>query len=159
MILMHKLYHLSFQPKLSGVWFPQLPVGTNTACQYPEPDIPRISLSPSIEDCFRAIYPNVSKYFEEKLYPSMDFYVYEPILTGNEIILTPDMLTDKGHVHDAHMTREHCIINPTYLKCSGQVRIFNTNDSPNIYYRPFNKWNKPRYLAPAIINWVKCDTV
>jgi hypothetical protein len=37
---------------------------------------PRISFSPSVTECFRAIWPNIHKYFTRHKYPHMDMYVY-----------------------------------------------------------------------------------
>lgn len=135
-----ELFHISFDDSLEGMWDPELPAGSDTGrrTDTSEPDIPRISCAPTLKQCFQAIYPNISKYFEEKNYPHMTFYVYQPELTGNERVLTPDDLIEKHYVHDAHLTGEYCILDPVYMKKTMEIKIANTNDSEFMYYHPFN---------------------
>lgn len=101
-----KLYHISFKSDLEGIWKPRNPIneGIDT-----EPDLPRISCAPTIEQCFQAIYPNISNLFEEKNFPYMEFYVYSPVLDGSERVLYSDQLTNNHIVPDAHMTDEVCV--------------------------------------------------
>jgi hypothetical protein len=150
---MKNLQHISFNKNLEGLWKPQVPAEYIENKTYlSEPDTPRISLSPSIEGCFKAIYPNVSKYFEIENYPYMEFYVYTPLLTGKERIWPPSYLTTNRLVHDAHETNEHCILTPVYMKLIKKIRIFNTNKSPDLFYHPFNDKNIPlKYLCPKVI--------
>ncbi len=150
---MKTLYHISFNSNLEGIWEPMIPAGsTINKTELSEPDIPRISLSPTIEECFKAIYPNVSKYFKIENYPYMEFYVYSPVLTGKERIWTPSYLTSNKLVHDAHETNEYCILVPTYMKLVKKVKILNTKHSPDQFYHPFNDKSIPlKYLCPKII--------
>lgn len=151
---MKKLFHISFDGGLEGIWKPTIPAGSELGkkTELSEPDVPRISCSPTIEQCFQAIYPNVSKYFEEEKYPHMDFFVYSPVLKGTEKIWTPEYLTEFKLIHDAHVTQEHCILVPTFMKLIKKVRIMNTKLSPDFLYYPFNDNTQQRkYLAPKVI--------
>jgi hypothetical protein len=146
------LLHISFR-KLPSILKPQLPAGSNTKkSKYSEPEVPRVSFSPTIEKCFQAIYPNVSKYFEEENYPYMTFYVYQAQLTSSNDVMTPQELIQKRWVHDAHMTEEHIVLNPVRIKLIGKWDVLNTSKSPDLMYRPFNDPKEPmKYLAPKQI--------
>lgn len=139
-----KFYHISFKDNLEGMWNPKNPDGYGInideykASGIAEPNLPRISVSTSIEKCFQAIYPNISKLFEEKNYPYMEFYVYTPILKGNEKIISSEELVSKRMVHDAHMTDEYVILNPVYMKKIYKIKIYNTNKNTFLYHHPFN---------------------
>lgn len=150
-----KLFHISFRNDLEGEWQPKIPNSDDKQKNdISEPDFPRICVSPSIEQCFQAIYPNVSQYFEELHYPNMDFYVYSPILQGDERILSPNDLTKKRLVHDAYLTHEYDILSPVYMKMIGKVRIFNCEKNEFLKYHPFDDILKPeRDFAPSHIKW------
>ena len=144
------LYHISFNGNLEKIWYPQNPAGSNFSSKNnatTEPDLPRISTSDSLEKCFQAIYPNVYRYFEEENYPYMEFYVYSPILNGNEKILVPEELTRLKYVHDAHMTNEYCILTPVFMKKVMKIRIKNTNKNKFLKYKEFGT-GKERSFAP-----------
>lgn len=152
-----KLYHISFDDSLEKTWTPMNPAGDeseNKKSEIAEPDLPRISCSPSIHQCFQAIYQNIGHYFTKEKFPNMDFYVYEPQLNKKHRVLTPTQLQDKHYVHDAHITQEHCILDPVYMKKTMKVRIQNTNSSPMISYYPFDdpKFGR-RDLAPSKIKY------
>lgn len=144
------LYHLSFRDNLEGRWIPRNPDGTALeSIDISEPDLPRISVSTDITKCFQAIYANVFHYFENDHYPYIDFFVYSPVLTGKEEILTPEQLRKKRMIHDTHITDEYCILDPVQMNLMMKVRIFNTNKSPKLKYHPYGdrrtqEWN----LAP-----------
>lgn len=148
------LYHISFETDLNGVWQPRNPYGEDNAqdALYAEPDLPRISCAPTIEQCFQAIYPNVSQYFEIENYPNLDFHVYCPIFRGYERVLPPRYLTNHRYVHDAHLTDEYCILDPVFMRKIGQVRIQNTEHNSTLNYHPFNQLtNSERFFAPTDI--------
>lgn len=139
-----KLYHLSFNASLEGVWTPKNPDGLlpedseYVESVYPEPSTPRISCAPTIIQCFQAIYPNVKSLFDVNNYPHLDFYVYSPVFKGGEKVMTPDELCKKRMVHDAYVTGEHCIFSPVKMDLVGKVRINRISNVVRIYYRPFN---------------------
>jgi hypothetical protein len=149
------LYHISFDGTLNGSWQPRNPDGfSDRDSQFSEPDMPRISVAPTIPQCFQAIYPNVSQFFEEENYPNIEFYVYEPRFIGYERVLPPKYLTNQRMVHDAHMTDEYCILDPTFMQLVGKVMIQNTQMGPFLQYNPFNNVdNKKEFFAPSIIDF------
>lgn len=126
-----KLYHISFRDNLSGIWKPQLPAGSelNSGGKYTEPDIPRICLSPTIDQCFIAIYPNISKFYEEKGIKHLTFYVYQPEGKVNAV-------NTKG-VWDSHITDEKWLLEPTKMILVGEVEI-SVDHNKEIWTNPFN---------------------
>ena len=140
----NKLFHLSFNGELEGVWSPRKPDGLNPGDpgyiepEYPEPDTPRISFSPSIIKCFIAIYQNVKHFFDKENYPHLDFFVYTPLLTGKETIITPQILTHKEFVHDAFLTEEHWVCSKVRVKRIAKIRISKIAEVKKHYYRAFN---------------------
>lgn len=149
-----KLYHISFDGDLEGLWEPKEPAGGGSQSDTSEPNTPRICVSPTIEQCFQAIYPNVSKYFEEKNYPHMDFYVYIAQVVGTEEIITPEALTAKRYVPDAHLTDEYWILDPTFMQKHSKIRIKNTNDNKWLEFHPYNDESEDkRGFAPDNIKY------
>lgn len=149
-----KLFHLSFNGNIAGMWDPKLPDGLyGEKGDLSEPDVPRISVSPTLKQCFQAIYPNISKYFEKENYPYLIFYVYVPLFTGNEKVWTPEILKMDKLVHDAHITGEHAILNSVEMVLYQKIKIKNTKNSKDLMYRPFddNKYTS-RFLSPADVN-------
>lgn len=152
-------YHISFKEDLAGIWTPRLPVGSELEAsqdaKYSEPNIPRISLAPSIEKCFTSIYPNVSQFFEEKRYPYMDFFVYTPKdkLNKNDFTSAKE-LTEKRYVWDAHVTKEIWVTKPIELLLINKVRIFNPGkNAPFQLVKPFGLTSEEALpLAPKDIN-------
>lgn len=145
------LYHISFKSDLEGIWKPKNPIneGIDT-----EPELPRISCAPTIEQCFQAIYPNISNLFEEQNRPDLKFYVYSPVLDGSEHILYPEQLTKQHIVHDAHMTDEVCILDPVFMKLVMKIKIMNTNKNSFIKYRPWDNPNRnEKDFAPTNIKY------
>ena len=159
-----KLYHISFRSDQEGVWNPRNPDGSQVKSKKKsgvkkEPNLPRISMAPTVEQCFQAIFPNISQYFEEKNYPHMDFYVYSPVFKGNERVLTPTELTRKGYVHDAHMTDEHCVLDKVQMKLVQKIRVFNTNKNEFLKYKPFgNDSSEERWFAPNHVKYTVLKT-
>lgn len=155
------LFHISFKDNLEGEWKPRPPDGFQIKAKeknkekevnITEPKTPRISCSTDLKKCFYAIYPNISFFFETKKFPYMDFTVYSPRLNGEEKIWTPEYLTDKKLVHDAHVTNEYCILEKVFMQKVGHLRVFNplkkSNNPPEIYYHPFNNESYERkFLA------------
>ncbi len=145
------LYHLSFNGKLPTTLHPRQPMDSVVVKgKYVEELPPRISFSPTIQQCFAALYPNISKYFEEENYPYMDMYVYVPVgksdrIPNNEVI---------NKVWDAHVTGEVCYTTPTKVMRVAKIRIFNPGKLTTkncIYTQPFNNpMSKVRFVAPII---------
>lgn len=160
------LYHISFQEHPEAIWTPMAPAGNAdvTKSRYPEPDIPRICCSETLEGCFMAVYPNVSAYFEDPKYkyPHMDFFYYCPVITRihDKDVLTPEQLTERAYVWDAHVTREWDVLVPVKMLLSGKVRFHNTSKRKDwITTHPFNDSSLPlRDVCPPIeierLHWV-----
>lgn len=147
-------FHLSFDGKLEGVWVPKLPDGSEVERNaFSEPDIPRVSVSTSIKHCFYAIYPNVSHYFEKNNDPYMDFFIYSPKGIKTSQTVPPEELIKLRYVMDAHITREHWIVNPVKMVIVGKVRIHNPGRNAKfIKFYPFDdKKQKMLELAPERI--------
>ena len=159
-----QLYHISFNGSLKGLWDPAFnqkpddnhpvePVAAEDQW-YPEPNLPRISVAETIEGCFRAIYPNVSKFFEERKYPNMHFSVYSPVFKGSERIVTPGLLTSERMVWDAFVTGEYLILDKVYMQLVGKIKDDNTNKSPTKMVHPFNDKKEPlASVGPETIKW------
>lgn len=163
------LYHISFNSKLEGIWdpefnqkpdenHPEVADPSNTPW-YPEPNLGRISTAPSIPGCFVGVFPNVSKFFEEKKFPHMNFYVYTPVFKGSERVVEPETLTKDRLVWDAIFTGEHLILDEVYMRLVGEIEILNTNKLQTAYIYPFGDRKEPlASVGPGMgidFRWVK----
>ena len=172
------LYHISFEEKEDTVWIPRKPYEDYIETEediknkdvessgFGEPSFHRICCSENLAGCFMGVYPNVSKYFEEKEYnyPHIDFFFYSPILKNinkDKDLLTPQQLTSKRYVWDAHVTKEWNVLVPVKLILVGKVRFFNTTKTnPWITTHPFNDNSlKEESVSPQvkykILQWKK----
>lgn len=153
LLILPPLFHISFNSKLEGEWDPEFnqkedenhPAVPDPAKEafYPEPNIGRISVAPTIEGCFVGVFPNVSKFFEEKKYPHMNFFVYSPEFAGGERVVTPETLTKDRLVWDAHVTKEYLILDKVEMRLVGELEVKNTNKSPTAYTHPFDDKQEP----------------
>ena len=150
------LYHISFNKALNTYLYPRQPAGLNNPDNlnkvlsnsvYAENMPPRISFAPSIEDCFRGIWPNISRYFTKHKYPYIDIYVYGLVQTygDSKAIYTPEYMTENNLLWDAFYTHEYCFLCKVKIKRIAKVRIFNpgkeaVENRPTIY--AFNRKNK-----------------
>lgn len=153
------LYHISFK-ELPVVLNPKLPAGSNEGSpgKYPEPDIPRVSMATSIAGAFRAVYPNVSRLFEEENYPYMEFFVYQYVPKSGDVLISTETLTNDRMVHDAHVTGEVIATTPTSIKFIKKIKILNTSKDVGLKYRPFNDDNEPElYHSPKVITVADID--
>lgn len=155
---MKNLLHLSFNANLEGMLKPRQPHGSglDESGKFKE-DLPaRVSFSPDIQGCFSAIYPNISKFFEEvnngKGFPFIYIYVYAAVLTGKETFI-PEKLV-RAKVWDAHVTREICISTEVSVKKVAKIKIPNPYRSKkviDITAHPFNDSTKPEvFVSPEI---------
>ena len=156
-----ELFHLSFSGTKTGTWFPITPAGTEDVnpddVAFGEPPVPRISLSPTLEQCFRAVYPNIDFYFKDKRYPHVDIYAYRPRFKGGERIVLPETLTQERWVWDAHVTDEHWVLDKVEMELVGRYRFFNTEDNTHGYAtRPFDDPNEPpnSYVGPNKVEFI-----
>ncbi len=144
-----RLYHISFRDDLEGIWEPKEPDGdynpAEDASLVGEVIDKRISLSPTIEQCFQGVFANVKHLFTNT-HKTLTFNVYSPKYTGNELIVTPEKLTSQKFVHDAHITKEHCIITKVNMVKIGTVSIEEPNIKDKIDYYAYGiKDNKGYY--------------
>lgn len=122
---------------------------------YPEPPLARISFSPSVEQCYRAIYPNISHYFTQANYPSIDMSVYRAVFTGREDVILPEVLTQNRWVWDAHVTEEHWVMSPVKVERVARVRFKNQKNVPELTTPPFDDPAEPRrkHVGPTTIDF------
>lgn len=158
-----ELFHISFRENLEGTWKPKKPDGdyeeSTSEDLLPEVTDARISLSPTIEQCFQAIYANVKHYIKDKT--PLTFNVYSPVYKGKEWIVYPETLTNHKFVHDAHITEEHCILSPVYMKLVGKVEITTTGDKDKLEYYAYDIKTKEGYYGwvPAKVTVKKVKEV
>lgn len=155
-----ELYHLSFKPTLNGRWKPRQPHGSNTSEEAKtkltyENLPPRISVSPTIQQCFWAIYPNISQFFEVKRYPYIVMYVYRPKITYRTKVIGNNEV--KRHVHDAHITGEICIISSVIMEKIAKIKIYNPVKNPEVKYRMFNLPDKPETFLSHRMYWERLE--
>jgi hypothetical protein len=157
-----KLLHLSFNPDLEGVWTPKLPDGgvaeSTESEKFSEPDIPRISVAPSIKQCFWAIYPNISHLIDtksnEEWHDEIYFCVYEPNYSEIKSLVEPETITKNKWVHDAHMTEEYWILNPVYMRKIKEIYVKNPSRTEYQKYRPFNDpLISEREIGPKLLKY------
>mgnify|MGYP001767713234 CR=1 FL=1 len=139
-----RLFHISFKDDLPSIIDPKRNDGIYEGEEgyqqeaYPEPSFPRFSCSPTIIQCFQAVYPNVKRFFDEDRVPYLDFFVYSPVIDNELEILTPEDLTKKRFVHDAFLTEEYCILSRVRIEKVAKIRINRIAVVEKIWYRPFN---------------------
>lgn len=136
------LFHISFHHDREGLWVPKVPdspfdTPNNPSTSYEMP-LPRICVAPTIEQCFWAIYPNISHYFEEEGYSAMHFAVYRALLSSGSVIVDTESLTRNQLVHDAHVTGEHWILSDTWMVHADSIRIDNTSCGEFVKFLPYN---------------------
>lgn len=143
------LFHISFNKALPTFLYPRQPSGLfnpDDITKAPKNSIfaehlpPRISFSPSVTHCFRAIWPNIHKYFTKHKYPHMDMYVYGLVKGDHKAMYTPKFMTEQNKLWDAFYTKEHCFLTKVRVAKIAKIRIFNTiNDGIEVArIHPFN---------------------
>lgn len=153
------LYHISQSNKLPSYLYPRHPSGLKNADNIDEPvpntiftekTKPRVCFSPSIEHCWKAIYPNLHKEFGIYGKPHIDFYVYK-LIKGDPINMdNPDDLTKGRKVWDAHYTLEHCFYTKVRIKLIAKVRIMKPTNDEIDKIKPYNEGDKEYNGAPDV---------
>lgn len=143
------LFHISFNKALPTYLYPRQPMGlkdpdkidqapTPSDSMFAENLPPRISFAPSVTECWRAIWPNIYRYFSKYKYPHMDMYVYI-LEKGNESnMLRPEQLTKDMKLWDAHFTNEYCFLTKVRVKKIAKIRIYNTHGKHAKKIHPYN---------------------
>jgi hypothetical protein len=145
--LKYPLYHISTRLIPEEIWTPMAPEGGRYKSPITEPSIARISCSTTIEGCFTGIFPNISDLFERDELPYIDFYIYEAVIGKSARIIFPKELTEFKYVHDAHITKEHYLLDKTQMLLVGKVRVKNTNDLPTTTYHPFGDRSRKKHTT------------
>lgn len=133
------LYHISLDDNLPSVLSPRLTSGVSG-----------VPFSPSVELCFRAVYPNIKELLEGSKERDITFTVYMTKPTSMSGILTPLELHNQRLVNDAFITQEYAVQKDVKIKKIGKVTFLNTSDDGGLHYLPFNE-GEPRYHSPLNI--------
>lgn len=153
---MKTLYHISFKDNLSKVMKPRQPHGTGTSedGKMKEELPPRVSFSPTIQQCFSAIYPNISHVFEDvndgKGYPYIYMYVYVPV--DDKALQIPESVVRKN-VWDSHVTGEVCFKTDVNVRLAAKIKIpnpYRKGKVVDINAKPYNKGTEEIFLSPKI---------
>lgn len=136
------LYHISSNANLPAKMKPQLPKGSDDKDQgdFKEFDQPRVSFAPSVFNCLQALIPNVYQHLfsAEGQKRGYDFYVYR-MKAGQDVrIMTPAELTKDHLVWDAHVTHEHCVLDPVEVINCGRVNAWVDKSDPGLTIYPYN---------------------
>ncbi len=128
------LFHISFNKALPAYLYPRQPSGLSNPDDINKPPKeslfaenlpPRISFSPSVTECFRAIWPNIHRYFTKYKYPHYDMYVYALVKGNENLMMRPEQMTKDHKLWDAHFTREHCFLTKVKVRKVAKIRVFN----------------------------------
>lgn len=147
------LFHLSFR-KLPGTLMPRQPEDSgDDESAFTEQLPARVSFSPSIQQAFCAIYPNISKFFEEEGARSITMNVYSPIECATLSQIDSAKVVEK--VWDAHYTGEVCYTSPVKVIHVGSVELINPYFGKQIYrdvkIHPFNNAILPeKFICPIV---------
>lgn len=124
-----ELFHIS-EKQLPLVLKPRLMEyhSSNTGGEktiYTEADIPRVSFSPTVYNCFTAVFPLIQDYMQSAagIKNGIFFQVYKAKPGINTRYMTPEALTKKRYVWDAHATKEHWFLDPIDIVFCGVVKV------------------------------------
>lgn len=140
----YPLYHITFDPNLPKVLYPQLPAGGEDPdgvgddvpkWPYPEPSIPRVSFSDTLVGALRGVYPNWAHLLEES--HTITFWVYRADPKPNHPFYSPRALASFRHVHDALITGEHITTSPIAVSRIGQFSATIDPNSKRLEYKVF----------------------
>lgn|SRR5437763_1720099 len=132
------LYHISFNRKLPLVLVPREPWGSELQPDESQPQeeptdpdawifaefqTPRVSFSPTIFQCVQAVYANTHQLFQNPrgLKEGLEFAVYRLDPHSKARVLFPEDLARKREVWDAHITQEHCFLDPVHIYYCGNI--------------------------------------
>lgn len=148
-----ELFHISFNRHLPSVLDPRQPWGgevepTEDDPKSKDPDAwifaefktPRVSFSPTLADCVKAVFPNTHQLFQSPkgLKEGCEFAVYKYDPRSRAKIMFPEDLCEQRAVWDAHITKEHCFLEPVSVYFCGTVIIKLLGNFPGIMVHPFN---------------------
>lgn len=148
------LYHISFNRKLPLTLDPREPWGSEIEPTEDDPNkkedpdawifaefqTPRISFSPTILHCVQAVYANTHQLFESPrgLKEGLEFAVYRHDPRKRSRIMFPEDLSNKRLVWDAHITQEHCFLDPVSVYYCGNIIARLNGSIRGMQVHPFN---------------------
>jgi hypothetical protein len=149
------LYHISFNRKLPLTLTPREPWGselqpdeTTPQEESTDPDAwifaefqtPRVSFSPTILNCVQAVYANTHHLFQSPrgLKEGLEFAAYRYDPRSKSRIMFPEDLSKKRAVWDAHITNEHCFLDPVHIYYCGTFIAKVQEGIKGIMVHPFN---------------------
>jgi len=153
------LFHISFNKALPTFLYPRQPSGLSNPDDIEKPTKgdslfaenlpPRISFSPSVGECFRAVWPNIHKYFTKYKYPHMDMYVYGLVKGNEKTMFTPEQMTKDHKLWDAFYTQEHCFLTKVRITRIAKIRVINplVEGKTIAKIHPYNEENYPLVKA------------
>lgn len=143
------LYHISFDRKLPEILRPRQPYGSELQKKnaseeeniFAEFKTPRVSFSPSIYHCLQAVYPNTHQIFQSSrgLKEGVEMAVYRLDDQKKARAMTPTDLCRAHAVWDAHITKEHCFLDPVRIYFCGIVNIRVEKNIKGLMVHPFNE--------------------
>ena len=152
-VTMDQLFHISFRDNLPNTLVPRIPDDEEEEQEPQEvhefsENLPlRVCFSPTVQQCFLAVYPNVFRYFEEDNYPHMDFYVYAYARQKTPKFIQPEELHKK--VWDSQITGEVSFISPVKVIKVAKIRFYNNPKAIEVYGHPFGDTKrKKQFLGP-----------
>lgn len=101
---------------------------------------PRVSFSPSILKCVQAVYANMHPEFQSPkgLKFGLEFAVFRFDTRSHSRVLTPEDLSKKRSVWDAHITEEYCFLDPVQVYFCGTVMAKVAPNIKGMMVIPFN---------------------
>lgn len=147
------LFHLSFR-NLPNTLIPRQPEDSGSdESVYTEKLPARVSFSPTVQQAFGSIYPNISKFFEEEKLRSITLKVYSPVGCATLPTIPQDEV--RSAVWDSEYTGEVCYTAPVKVVCVGKVTIHNPYVGKQIYrditVHPFGNVMIPeKFVCPKI---------
>jgi hypothetical protein len=126
---MDELFHISESP-LPSLLNPRLmeyhaSIRGGEKTIFTEAAIPHVSFAPTVYNCFTAIFTLVSKYMQssEGIKDGIFFNVYKAMPGPKTRFLSPEELTKKKYVWDAHVNQEWWSLDPIHILFCGTVKI------------------------------------
>lgn len=112
---------------------------------------PRVSFSPSILKCVQAVYANTHHLFQSPrgLKEGLEFSVFRFDPRSHSRVMTPEDLSKKRKVWDAHITEEFCFLDPVQVYFCGTVMAKVPPNIKGMMVHPFN--DKKMKLISSIV--------
>lgn len=144
------IYHISFNGNLPSILEPREPYGQPVEAKNKKSSKwwskenlpPRVSGSPSVEQCFYATYPNYSSVYD-RMPGHVIAYVYQIVCEKGSFRMDDKALIKERRVWDAHVTGEHAYFEPVKATKLFKVKILKEDLGDFIKAHPFNLMSEP----------------